>query len=283
MPATCPVCGSHAVRGEDEAVTRCTGGLICAAQRKQALIHFAGRKAMDIEGLGDKLIEQLVDNAVVKTPADLYKLGVLGLANLERMAEKSAANVVAAIDKSRDTTLQRFIFALGIRNVGEATARDLARHFGGLDAIMAADADALQAVPDVGPVVAQSIHEFFAEPHNCEVIEQLRAAGVRWAEHEPARQPEGPLAGKTLVVTGTLPSLSRDEAKALIEAAGGKVAGSVSKKTDFLVAGEAAGSKLEKAQQLKLTILDEAGLRALLDAAPAMDAPAAGGTQNELF
>ena len=270
MPTECPICRSHAVRGEDEAVTRCSGGLFCPAQRKQSLIHFAGRKAMDVEGLGDKLIEQLVDNAIVKTPADLYKLGVLGLASLERMAEKSAANVVASIEKSRHTTLQRFIFALGIRNVGEATARDLARHFGGIDALMEADMDALQAVPDVGPVVAQSIHDFFAEPHNREVIEQLRAAGVTWPEHEPARISEGPLAGKTLVVTGTLPSLTRDEARALIESAGGKVAGSVSKKTDYVVAGEAAGSKLDKAQQLGVIILDEAGLRALLEA-PASD------------
>lgn len=265
MPGECPICGSHAVRGEDEAVTRCSGGLFCPAQRKQALIHFAGRKAMDIEGLGDKLIEQLVDNAIVKTPADLYKLGVLGLAGLERMAEKSAANVVAAIERSRHTTLQRFIFALGIRNVGEATARDLARHFGGIDAVMTADLEALQAVPDVGPVVAQSIHDFFAEPHNREVIEQLRAAGVQWPEHEPALTTEGPLSGKTLVVTGTLPSMTRDEAKAAIEAAGGKVAGSVSKKTDYLVAGEAAGSKLDKAQQLGVTIVDEAGLLALVE------------------
>ncbi len=283
MPTHCPICGSHAVRGEDEAVARCTGGLFCAAQRKQSLIHFASRKAMDIEGLGDKLIEQLVDNAIVKTPADLYKLGVLGLASLERMAEKSAANVVAAIEKSRETTLQRFIFALGIRNVGEATARDLARHFGGLDAVMAADVEALQAVPDVGPVVAQSIHEFFAEPHNCEVVEQLRAAGVHWPEHEPARHQDGPLVGKTLVVTGTLPSLTRDEAKALIEAAGGKVAGSVSKKTDYVVAGEAAGSKLDKAQQLNVTILDEAGLRALLEGEGDSTPPPAPGTQDDLF
>jgi len=264
MPDTCPICGSHAVRGEDEAVTRCTGGLFCPAQRKQALIHFSGRKAMDVDGLGDKLIEQLVDNSIVKTPADLYKLGVLGLAGLERMAEKSAANVVAAIEKSRATTLQRFIFALGIRNVGEATARDLARHFGGIDALMCADLEALKAVPDVGPVVAQSIVDFFAESHNREVIEQLRAAGVTWPEHEPAQSSEGPLTGKTLVVTGTLPSMTREDAKAFIEAAGGKVAGSVSKKTDYLIAGEAAGSKLEKAQQLGVTILDEDGLRALV-------------------
>ena len=276
MPTECPICGSHAVRGEDEAVTRCSGGLFCPAQRKQALIHFAGRKAMDIEGLGDKLIEQLVDNAIVKTPADLYKLGVLGLAGLERMAEKSAANVVAAIEKSRHTTLQRFIFALGIRNVGEATARDLARYFGSMDAVMMAELDALQAVPDVGPVVAQSIHDFFAEPHNREVIEQLRAAGVDWPEHEPAQAPDGPLVGKTLVVTGTLPTMTRDDAKAMIEAAGGKVAGSVSKKTDYLIAGEAAGSKLDKAQQLGVTILDEAGLRALVS-----DAVSANATSDE--
>ena len=264
MPTRCPVCGSHAARGEDEAVARCTGGLFCPAQRKQALIHFASRKALDIEGLGDKLIEQLVDNAIVKTPVDLYRLGVLGLASLERMAEKSAANVVAAINKSRETTLQRFIYALGIRNVGESTARDLARHFGSLDALMAADAEALLAVPDVGPVVAKCIVEFLAEPHNCEVIEQLRASGVHWPEHAPKREVDGPLTGKTFVITGTLPTLSRDEAKAMVEAAGGKVSGSVSKKTDYLVAGEAAGSKLDKAQQLGISIVDEAGLRTLI-------------------
>ena len=264
MPTRCPVCGSHAARGEDEAVARCTGGLFCPAQRKQALIHFASRKALDIEGLGDKLIEQLVDNAIVKTPVDLYRLGVLGLASLERMAEKSAANVVAAINKSRETTLQRFIYALGIRNVGESTARDLARHFGSLDALMAADAEALLAVPDVGPVVAKCIVEFLAEPHNCEVIEQLRASGVHWPEHAPKREVDGPLTGKTFVITGTLPTLSRDEAKAMVEAAGGKVSGSVSKKTDYLVAGEAAGSKLDKAQQLGVSIVDEAGLRTLI-------------------
>ena len=265
MPDTCPVCGSHAVRGEDEAVTRCTGGLFCAAQRKQALIHFASRKALDIEGLGEKLVDQLVDNAIVKTPADLFKLGVLGLASLERMADKSAAKLVAAVEKARSTTLQRFIYALGIRNVGEATARDLARHFGSLDAIIEADAAALEAVPDVGPIVAQSIVEFFAEAHNREVIEQMRAAGVHWDEHAPAPPADGPLSGKTLVITGTLPSLTREAARALIESAGGKVAGSVSKKTDYLVAGEAAGSKLEKAQQLGVSILDESALTALLE------------------
>ncbi|WP_454456244.1 NAD-dependent DNA ligase LigA [Thauera phenylacetica] len=262
---TCPVCGSHVVRGEDEAVARCSGGLFCPAQRKQALLHFASRRAMDIEGLGDKLVDQLVDAAIVKTPVDLYRLGVLALANLERMGEKSAQNLLMAIEKSRNTTLARFIFALGIRNVGEATARELARHFGNLDALTAADVDALQQVPDVGPIVAQCIAEFFAEPHNREVIEQLRAAGVQWAEGEPQGSVAGALAGKTFVLTGTLPTLSRDEAKALIEAQGGKVAGSVSKKTHYVVAGAEAGSKLDKAQVLGLAILDEDGLRALLN------------------
>ena len=262
---TCPVCGSHVVRGEDEAVARCTGGLFCPAQRKQALLHFAGRRAMDIEGLGDKLVDQLVDAAIVKTPVDLYRLGVLALANLERMGEKSAQNLLMAIEKSRGTTLARFIFSLGIRNVGEATARDLARHFGKLDALIAADVDALQQVPDVGPIVAKCIAEFFAEPHNREVIEQLRAAGVHWAEGEPQGSVAGALAGKTFVLTGTLPTLSRDEAKARIEARGGKVAGSVSKKTHYVVAGAEAGSKLDKAQALGVAILDEDGLRALLN------------------
>ncbi len=262
---TCPVCGSHVVRGEDEAVARCTGGLFCPAQRKQALLHFASRRAMDIEGLGDRLVDQLVDAAIVKTPVDLYRLGVLALANLERMGEKSAHNLLAAIEKSRSTTLARFVFALGIRNVGEATARDLARHFGNLDALIAADVDALQQVPDVGPIVAKSIAAFFAESHNLEVIEQLRAAGVHWTEGEPATTVAGAFAGKTFVLTGTLPTLTRDEAKALIEAQGGKVAGSVSKKTHYVVAGVEAGSKLEKAQALGVTILDEDGLRALLN------------------
>ena len=260
----CPVCGSHVVRGEDEAVARCTGGLFCPAQRKQALLHFAGRRAMDIEGLGDKLVDQLVDAAIVKTPVDLYRLGVLALANLERMGEKSAQNLLAAIEKSRATTLARFIFALGIRNVGEATARDLARHFGKLDALMAADLDALQRVPDVGPIVANAIAAFFAEPHNREVIEQLRAAGLHWEEGEPAAAAAGALAGKTFVLTGTLPTLTRDEAKALIDARGGKVAGSVSKKTHYVVAGAEAGSKLDKAQALGVAILEEDGLLRLL-------------------
>ncbi|MDK9704372.1 MAG: NAD-dependent DNA ligase LigA [Sulfuritalea sp.] len=264
LPKTCPVCNSAIERPENEAIARCSGGLFCPAQRKRALLHFAGRRAMDIEGLGDKLMEQLVDNAIVKTPADLYKLGLLAMANLERMAEKSATNILAAIEKSKATTLARFIFALGIRNVGEATAKDLARHFGNLDAVMAADVDALQQVPDVGPVVAASIARFFAEPHNVEVIEQLRAAGVHWAEGESAAVVNSPIAGKTFVLTGTLPTLTRDEARDMIEALGGKVAGSVSKKTDYVVAGAEAGSKLDKAQALGVTILDESQFRELV-------------------
>ncbi len=269
MPRQCPVCGSDVVREEGEAVARCTGGLFCAAQRKQALLHFAQRRALDIEGLGDKLVDQLVDAHVVKTPADLYKLGVASLAALERMAEKSALNVVAAIDASRQTTLARFLFGLGIRQVGEATAKDLARHFGSLDSIMAADEAALLAVPDVGPIVAASIARFFRQPHNREVVEQLRAAGVTWTETAPqteAGAASNPLvAGKTFVLTGTLPSLSREDAKEAIERGGGKVAGSVSKKTDYVVAGSEAGSKLAKAQDLGLNVLDEDGLKRLLE------------------
>ncbi|OHC71517.1 MAG: DNA ligase (NAD(+)) LigA [Rhodocyclales bacterium RIFCSPLOWO2_02_FULL_63_24] len=264
LPKTCPVCGSAVERPEDEVIARCTGGLFCPAQRKQALLHFAGRRAMDIEGLGDKLVEQLVDAAIIRTPADLYKLGLVKLANLERMAEKSATNILAAIDKSKATTLARFIFALGIRNVGEATAKDLARHFGNLDAVMRADNDRLQQVPDVGPVVAASMARFFAEPHNIEVIEQLRAAGVNWPEGESSAKLSSPLVGKTFVLTGTLPTLTRDEAKDMIEALGGKVAGSVSKKTDYVVAGAEAGSKLDKAQALGVNILDEKQFRELI-------------------
>ena len=264
LPKTCPVCNSAIEKPEDEAIARCSGGLFCPAQRKQALLHFAGRRAMDIEGLGDKLVEQLVDNAIVKTPADLYKLGLLAMANLERMAEKSAANILAAIGNSKQTTLARFIFALGIRNVGEATAKDLARHFGNLDALIAADAERLQQVRDVGPVVAASIVRFFAEPHNVEVIEQLRAGGVTWPEGESEAIVTSPIAGKTFVLTGTLPTLTRDEAKDMIEALGGKVAGSVSKKTDYVVAGAEAGSKLDKAQQLGVNILDETQFRELI-------------------
>ncbi len=260
----CPVCGSHVVRAEDEAVARCTGGLFCPAQRKQALLHFAGRRAMDIEGLGEKLVDQLVDAGMVRTPADLYRLRMQDLLTLERMGEKSAQNLLDAIAASRTSTLGRFLFALGIRNVGETTARDLARHFGSLDAIMEADVDVLQTVPDVGPVVARSIVEFLSEPHNREVIEALRAAGVQWSEEAPSREASAALAGKTFVLTGTLPSMSRDEAKAMIEAHGGKVTGSVSKKTHHVVAGADAGSKLSKAEELGISILDEAALLALV-------------------
>ncbi|MEC5387907.1 NAD-dependent DNA ligase LigA [Uliginosibacterium sp. H3] len=259
----CPICGSHVVRGEDEAVARCTGGLFCPAQRKQALLHFAQRRAMDIEGLGDKLVDQLVDAAIVKTPADIYKLGLLALANLERMAEKSAKNLLDAIEKSKTAPLQRFIFALGIRNVGEATAKDLARRFGNIHALMDADIEALLAVNDVGPIVAQSIVDFFAEPHNREVVEQLLAAGLILVQ-ETINTGEGVLSGKTFVLTGTLPTMSRDEAGALIEQHGGKVSGSVSKKTSYVVAGTEAGSKLDKARDLGVTVLDEEGLLKLI-------------------
>ena len=260
----CPVCGSHVVRIEDEAAARCTGGLYCPAQRKQALLHFAGRRAMDIEGLGDKLVDQLVERGLVHSPADVYGLSLDTLAGLERMAEKSATNLVAAIETSKATTLARFIFALGIRNVGEATAKDLAQYFGSLDKLIAASETDLLAVRDVGPIVAQSIVQFFAEPHNLEVVSRLRDAGVRWPETFGMQQSAGILAGKTLVLTGSLPTLTRDAAKEKIEAAGGKVAGSVSKKTDYVVAGEEAGSKLVKAQELGVAILDEAGLLSLL-------------------
>ena len=265
MPSRCPECGSAVVRLPDEAVARCSGGLVCPAQRKQALLHFAGRRAMDIEGLGDKLVEQLVDADIVRTPADVYKLGVTALAELERMAEKSAANVIAAIDKSRTTTLARFIYALGIRHVGEATAKDLARHFGKLDALESADEATLLEVHDVGPVLAQSILQFFAEAHNREVIAQLRGAGVHWPETAPQRAPAGRFAGLVFVLTGTLPTLSRDEAKALIEAHGGKVAGSVSKKTSYVVAGADPGSKLDRAVELDVPVLDERRFKELTE------------------
>jgi DNA ligase (NAD+) len=264
MPTKCPECGSAIVRLPDEAVARCEGGLVCPAQRKQALLHFASRRALDIEGLGDKLVDQLVDGGLVRTPADIYKLGLASLAALERMADKSATNVVAAIEKSKKTTLARFIYALGIRHVGEATAKDLAAHFGNLDALLAADESALLEVRDVGPVLAKSIAGFFAEGHNREVIEQLRAAGVTWAEGAPRRASAGALTGLTFVLTGTLPHLSRDDAKARIEAQGGKVAGSVSKKTDYVVAGAEAGGKLDRARELGIAIIDEPALETLL-------------------
>jgi DNA ligase (NAD+) len=268
MPRACPVCGSDVVREKGEANHRCTGGLFCAAQRKEAILHFAARRAMDIEGLGDKLVDQLVDANVIRTLPDLYRLGLTSLIALERMAEKSAQNVLAALEKSKQTTLPRFLFALGIRHVGEATAKDLARHFGTLDAVMDASAEQLLQVNDVGPVVAQAIHTFFEQAHNREVVEQLRACGVTWPEGAPAERAPQVLAGKTVVLTGTLPTLSRDAAKDLLEAAGAKVAGSVSKKTHYVVAGEEAGSKLAKAQELGVPVLDEAGMLALLATGP---------------
>jgi len=268
MPRECPVCGSRVLREKGGIDHRCTGGLFCAAQRKQAILHFAGRRAMDIEGLGDKLVEQLVDGGVVRTLPDLYKLGVAQLAALERMADKSATNLVQSLEKSKRTTLARFLYALGIRHVGETTAKDLARHFGSFERVLLASLEQLLEVPDVGPVVAQSIRAFFEQPHNVEVVEQLRAAGIGWDEDEGTVADAAPksLAGKTFVLTGTLPTLSRDAAKDLIEAAGGKVAGSVSKKTSCVVAGDEAGSKLDKARELGITVLDEAGLRGLLAA-----------------
>ncbi len=268
MPVACPICASAVLREEGEVNHRCSGGLFCPAQRKQALLHYAQRRALDIEGLGDKLVEQLVDAGVVRSLPDLYRLGLTALAALDRMAEKSALNLLDALEKSRQTTLPRFLFGLGIRHVGEATARELACHFGSLDAIMDATEEQLLQVRDIGPTVAHSLRTFFDQPHNREVVEQLRACGVSWPEGEVAPAVPQVLAGKTLVLTGTLPTLGRDAAKAMIEAAGGKVAGSVSKKTDWVVAGAEAGSKLDKALQLGVAVLDEDGLRALLAGAP---------------
>ena len=271
MPTHCPECGSAIIKLEGEAIARCTGGLICPAQRKQALLHYGQRRAVDIEGLGEKLVEQLVDTDVVHTPADLYRLGIAALSNLERMAEKSATNLLLAIEKSKRTTLSKFLFALGIRHVGEATAKDLAKHFGTLDAIMDANLEQLLATNDVGPVVAQSIRNFFDQPHNREVVEQLRAGGVHWAEAEPSahvKSATGVFYGKTVVLTGTLTGMSRDEAKEKLDAAGAKVAGSVSKNTDFVIAGLEAGSKLDKAEELGIAVLDEAQFNAMLSNKP---------------
>ncbi len=262
MPTACPECGSAIVREADEAVARCSGGLICPAQRKQAITHFASRRAMDIEGLGEKLVDQLVDAGLVHHLDDIYRLTLAPLAGLARMAQKSAQNVLDAIAHSKRTTLPRFIYALGIRNVGEATAKDLAQHFVTLEALMAADIDQLLAVNDVGPVVAQAVQAFFSSQQHQALIANMREAGVYWPDM-PANQ-TGRVTGKTFVLTGTLPNLSRDAAKAMIEVAGGKVSGSVSAKTHYVVAGAEAGSKLEKAMQLNVNILDEAGLLALL-------------------
>ena len=294
MPKACPVCGSAVKREAGEVDYRCTGGLFCRAQRKQAILHYAHRRAVDIEGLGDKLVEQLVDRDVVQTLPDLYRLGLRAyaelhdisfkdalvalsradhfqiakeaLAELDKMADLSARNLLGALEKSKQTTLPRFLFGLGIRHVGEATAKDLARHFGQLDTIMDATVEQLLEVNDVGPTVAQSIRTFFDQAHNREVVEQLRACGVHWEEGAPAERAAQPLAGKTFVLTGTFPTLKREQAKEMLEAAGAKVAGSVSKKTDYVVAGEEAGSKLDKARELGVAVIDEAGMLALLAA-----------------
>ncbi|MGZ5215195.1 MAG: NAD-dependent DNA ligase LigA [Caldimonas sp.] len=268
LDGRCPVCGSAIDREEGEVDWRCSGGLYCAAQRKHAILHFASRRALDIEGLGDKLVDQLVDAGLVETLPDVYALDHAKLDALDRMGEKSAANLLAAIEKSKATTLARFLYGLGIRHVGESTAKDLARHFGSLDRLLAARADELLEVSDVGPIVAEAIVAFFQEPHNLEVVRALRRAGVHWEEGagEAAATAPRPLAGTTFVLTGTLPTLSREDAKEMIESLGGKVAGSVSKKTDYVVAGAEAGSKLAKAGELGIAVLDEAGLLALLDA-----------------
>jgi DNA ligase (NAD+) len=265
----CPVCASPIAREEGEVDWRCTGGITCPAQCKQAFLHFASRRAVEIEGLGDKVVDQLVDAGIVRTLPELYKLGVAKLNELERMGEKSARNLLDAIERSKKTTLPRFLFGLGIRHVGEGTSKALARHFGDIDKLMAASVEQMMEIPDVGPIASASVHAFFNQPHHREVVEQLIAAGVHWPALEgTASEAYRPLLGKTLVITGTLPTLSRDEARDMIEAAGGKASGSVSRKTDWLVAGEEAGSKLDKARELGIAILDEAGLRALL-AAPA--------------
>ena len=272
MPSHCPICGSLVVREPGEANHRCTGGLFCSAQRKQALLHFAQRRAMDIEGLGDKLVDQLVESGFVHSPADLYQLSRDTIAGLDRMADKSADNLLAAIEASKTTTLARFIYALGIRHVGESTAKDLAKHFGDLPALLQANEVDFLAVRDVGPVVASSLVTFLCQPHNQEVIQALMNSGVNWPSEAPLAQQHQAFAGMTFVLTGTLPTLSRDQAKELIEAAGGKVAGSVSKKTHYVVAGTEAGSKLEKALELGIKVLDEPGLLNLLQDNPAPSA-----------
>jgi len=267
LPERCPVCGSEVIKPEGEAIARCTGGLYCPAQRKESIRHFASRRAMDIEGLGEKLVEQLVDRGLVHDPADLYGLTKAQLVSLERMGEKSAQNLLDALERSKRTTLPRFLYALGIREVGEATALALARHFGTLEAIERADEEALQEVPDIGPIVAAHIAAFFRQEHNLEVIERLRRAGVHWPEFTSSPSAdEQPLAGKTFVLTGAL-SRPRDQVKAELQALGARVTGSVSRKTDYLVAGEEPGSKLDKAKALGVTILDEQGLQRLLETA----------------
>lgn len=265
MPKSCPICGSAIERLEDEAIARCTGGLFCAAQRKQTLVHAVSRKALDIDGLGEKLIEQLVDSGRVQSLADLYSLTVDELSRYERMGQKSAENVVSALQKARHPTLDRLLYALGIRHVGETTARALAQHFGSLDAVMQADEDTLLGVSDVGPIVASSIDRFFAEPHNRDILAALDQKGVKaQAVQAPDNGNALPLSGKTVVLTGTLPEWTRDDARRHVLAAGGKVSGSVSRKTSYVVAGDQAGSKLTRANELGVPVLDEAGLKALL-------------------
>lgn len=267
MPATCPECGSHVVREEDEAIHRCTGGLICPAQRKRALEHFASRGAMDIEGLGNKLIEQLVDRDLVHTAADLYRLDAETLAGLDRMAEKSAANLVAALEASKRVALGRLLFALGIPEVGQVSAENLARHFGSLEKLAAAEPDELESIRDIGSIMAGKIHDFFNEPHNLEVIRDLETAGVRYEIENRAEQ-DNVLAGKTYVLTGSLSGMTRSQAKAALEARGARVTGSVSKNTTAVIAGEDPGSKLKKAEELGVEVLDEGGLMELLGTAP---------------
>lgn len=265
MPLHCPVCGSWVLRQEGEATSRCTGGLYCSAQRKEAIKHFVSRRALDIEGLGEKLVDQLVDNGLVEHVDDIYKLSFGQLAGLERMAEKSASNLLQAVEESKATTLARFVYALGIREVGEATARSLAIHFGSLQALSEANEDALLEVPDVGPIVAMHIQAFFREPHNREIIHNLQKAGVHWEESLSGIKQTLPLQGQTFVLTGTLAGIKRDEAKARLQALGAKVSGSVSKKTTAVIAGEKAGSKRTKAEALGIEILDERALVELIN------------------
>ena len=267
LPTKCPVCDSHVEREEGETVARCTGGLFCAAQRAEALKHFVSRRALDIEGFGAKLVEQLVDIDRLKTPADIFQLTVEELGQLDRMGEKSASKLIEAIQSSKSTSLARFLYGLGIREVGEATAASVANHFGRLQSLIAATEEELQSVADVGPVVASRIKSFFAEQHNLGVIARMQEYGVEWAESDPVELPsDGALSGKTFVITGTLPTMTRDAAKELIQSAGGKVTGGVSSKTDYLVAGEKAGSKRTKAEKLEIVVLDEAALQALISA-----------------
>ena len=265
MPANCPVCGSQILRPEGEAVARCVGGLYCRAQRKEAIRHFASRRAMDIDGLGDKLVDQLIERDLVHDPADLYALDAKALAGLERMGSKSAINLLEALERSKTTTLARFLYSLGIREVGEATARALERYLGTLETLLAADESRLLQVPDIGPVAAAAIRAFFQEPHNREVLTRLQTAGVQWPTATAQITADQPLAGKSFVLTGALDALTRDEASERLRALGAKVAGSVSKKTDYVIAGRDAGSKLDKAQELGVSVIDEAGLLALLE------------------